>query len=68
MQLSTNLEGKAYHSNPHLNTKIEALKKLQIHDPNCRSGRKHVYYKSPDRAFANGVTTSQPTSELVSRC
>jgi hypothetical protein len=28
MQLSTNPEGKAYHSNPHFNTEIEALTKL----------------------------------------
>jgi hypothetical protein len=28
VQLSTNNEGKAYHSNPHLNTEIEALTKL----------------------------------------
>jgi hypothetical protein len=69
MQLSTNPEGKAYHSNPHLNTEIEALIKLQIHDLNCRSGRPHVYYKSPDRVCAMGQHTSQPTSELeVSRC
>jgi hypothetical protein len=64
MQLSTNPEGKAYHSNPHLNTEIEVLTKLQIHDLNCRSGRPHVYYKSPDRVCAMGQHTSQPTSEL----
>jgi hypothetical protein len=39
MQLSTNPEGKAYHSNLYLNTDIEVLTKLQIHDLNCRSGR-----------------------------
>jgi hypothetical protein len=54
MQLSTNPEGKTYHSNPHLNTEIEALTKLQIHDLNCRSGRPDVYFKSPDRVCAMG--------------
>jgi hypothetical protein len=60
MQLSTNPEGKAYHSNPHLNNKIEALKKLQIHDLNSRSGRPHVYYKSPDRVCAMGQHSHSP--------
>jgi hypothetical protein len=43
---------KWYHSNPHLNTEIKALVKLQIHGLKCRCGRSHVFYKSTDMVGA----------------
>jgi hypothetical protein len=56
MQLSTNPEGKSYDSNPHINTKIEALTKLQIHVLKRQAAR---VLQITRQGLCNGVTKSQ---------